>query len=304
MCRLGGFRRGLCDPDPIRRARGAVVLTWQGLAEIALFVAVIVAVIRPFGDYMARAMQGEWTPLRPVIGPLERAIYWLAGVDAEVQQGWRDYAKALLTFQFVGILALYATQRLQTWLPFNPQHFAPVAPDLALNTAVSFVTNTSWQGYAGEQVMSHLTQMAGITVQSFLSGATGIAVAIALVRGLARRNSGTIGNFWTDLTRATLYILLPVCVVASLIFVWQGAPQTLVGSVEATTLEGASQVIALGPVASQEAIKLLGGDGGGFFNANSAHPFENPTRAQRLRPDGADLPGGRRPHGDVRPDGW
>jgi len=252
-------------------------MTWQGWAQIAVFVAIVAALVRPAGDYVARAMQGEWTPLRPVLRPVERVLYRLGGVDERTEQGWVSYALGLLLFHLLGILGLYALQRGQAWLPLNPQHFDPVAPDLALNTAVSFATNTSWQGYAGEQTMSNLTQMAGITVQSFLSGAAGIAVAIALVRGFARRGSRTIGNVWVDLTRATLYLLLPVCLVAALFFVWQGVPQTLSGFIEATTLEGGKQLIAIGPVASQEAIKLLSGDGGGFFNANSAHPFENPT---------------------------
>jgi K+-transporting ATPase ATPase A chain len=252
-------------------------MTWQGWAQAAVFAAVMVALVGPAGDYIARAMQGERTPLQPLLRPLERLLYRLAGVDPAAEQGWVGYALALLVFHLAGILALYGLQRAQAWLPLNPQAFDAVAPDLALNTAVSFATNTSWQGYAGEQTMSHLTQMAGITVQSFLSGATGVAVAVALVRGFVRRGSPTIGNFWVDLTRATLYLLLPVCVVAALFFVWQGVPQTLSGFVSADTLDAGRQVIAIGPVASQEAIKLLSGDGGGFFNANSAHPYENPT---------------------------
>jgi potassium-transporting ATPase potassium-binding subunit len=252
-------------------------MTWQGWAQIAIFFAIIVALVRPAGDYIARAMQGERTFLHPVLRPVERVLYRLGGVDETAEQGWVSYAFGLLLFHVLGILALYALQRTQAWLPLNPQRFDAVAPDLALNTAISFASNTSWQNYAGEQTLSHLTQMAGITVQSFLSCAAGIAVAIALVRGLARRGSRTIGNVWVDLTRATLYLLLPVCVVAALFFVWQGVPQTLGGFVGATTLEGGKQLIAIGPVASQEAIKLLSGDGGGFFNANSAHPFENPT---------------------------
>jgi len=252
-------------------------MTWQGCAQIAVFAAIIVALIRPAGDYIASAMEGERTWLRPVLRPVERVLYRLGGVDEAAEQGWVSYAFGLLLFHLLGIALLYALQRAQAWLPLNPQKFDPVAPDLALNTAVSFATNTSWQGYAGEQTLSHLTQMLGITVQSFLSGAAGIAVAIALVRGFVRRGSATIGNVWVDLTRATLYLLLPVCVLAALFFVWQGVPQTFAGPVAAATLEGGSQLIAVGPVASQEAVKLLAGDGGGFFNANSAHPFENPT---------------------------
>jgi K+-transporting ATPase ATPase A chain len=197
----------------------------------------------------------------------------LAGVDPGQEQSWIGYAVAVLCFHFVGIAALYLLQRVQNVLPLNPQQFAAVAPDLALNTAVSFATNTSWQSYAGETTLSYLSQMAGLTVQSFLSAATGIAVAVALIRGFARRTSETIGNFWVDLTRITLYVLLPICIVASLFLIWQGVPQTLGGYVDATTLEGAHQLLARGPVASQEAVKLLSGDGGGFFNVNSAHPY-------------------------------
>jgi len=252
-------------------------MTWQGWVQIALFAALVLAVIRPAGDYIASAMQGDRNFLSPLLRPVERLFYRLAGVDETQEQGWVSYAVALLLFHFLGIVLLYALQRAQAWLPLNPQKFDPVAPDLALNTAVSFASNTSWQSYAGEQTVSHLVQMAGITVQSFLSGAAGIVVAVALVRGFVRHGRKTIGNVWVDLTRATLYLLLPVCVLAAVCFVWQGVPQTLSGPVAATTLEGGSQVIAIGPVASQEAIKLLSGDGGGFFNANSAHPFENPT---------------------------
>ena len=252
-------------------------MTWQGWVQIALFAALVLAFIRPAGDYIASAMQGDRNFLSPLLRPVERLFYRLAGVDETQEQGWVSYAVALLLFHFLGIVLLYALQRAQAWLPLNPQKFDPVAPDLALNTAVSFASNTSWQSYAGEQTVSHLVQMAGITVQSFLSGAAGIVVAVALVRGFVRHGRKTIGNVWVDLTRATLYLLLPVCVLAAVCFVWQGVPQTLSGPVAATTLEGGSQVIAIGPVASQEAIKLLSGDGGGFFNANSAHPFENPT---------------------------
>jgi K+-transporting ATPase ATPase A chain len=252
-------------------------MTWQGWAQLALFAALTTAMVRPLGGYMARVIEGAATPLQRVFGPMETSIYHLAGVDPTEEQTWPAYASSLLAFSLAGILMLYGLQRVQALLPLNPQHFPPVSPDLALNTAVSFVSNTSWQSYAGETTLSYLTQMTGITVQSFLSAAAGVAVAIALVRGFARRSVATIGNVWVDLTRATLYILLPICVVASVFFVWQGVPQTLGGYVQATTLEGAHQLLARGPVASQEAIKLLSGDGGGFFNANSAHPFENPT---------------------------
>ena len=251
-------------------------MTWQGWLQLAIFAALTTAAIRPFGGYIARSLDGR-SRLARLGAPIETGIYRLAGIDPTREQGWVEYAFALLLFHVVGIVALYGLQRLQATLPINPQHFDAVAPDLALNTAVSFVTNTSWQSYVGETTLSYLTQMVGITMQSFLSAASGIAVAIALVRGFARRSAATIGNFWVDMTRVTLYVLLPVCIIGALFLVWQGVPQTLHAYVTATTLEGQSQPIALGPVASQEVIKLLSGDGGGFFNANSAHPFENPT---------------------------
>ena len=251
-------------------------MTWQGLLQIALFAALITAVVKPLGGYIARNVDGCGKVQR-ALAPIENGLYRLAGVNPAEEQSWVGYAFAMLAFHAVGILVLYGLQRLQNILPLNPQQFDAVAPDLALNTAVSFATNTSWQSYGGETTLGYLPQMAGITVQSFLSGATGVAVAIALVRGFARRSARTIGNFWVDVTRITLYVLLPVCIVAGLFLVWQGVPQTLGAYVSATTLEGANQVLARGPVASQEAIKLLSGDGGGFFNANSAHPFENPT---------------------------
>jgi potassium-transporting ATPase potassium-binding subunit len=251
-------------------------VTWQGWLQIAVFVALVTAAVKPLGLHVARIAQGQdyaWRWLRVV----ENGIYRLAGVDPAEEQSWVGYAIALLWFHLAGIVALYALQRVQTLLPLNPQGVDPVGPDLALNTAVSFATNTSWQSYGGETTLSYLSQMAGITVQSFLSCATGVAVALALVRGIARRSAQTIGNFWVDLTRITLYVLLPICIVAPLFLVWQGVPQTLSPYVGATTLEGAHQLLARGPVASQEVIKLLSGDGGGFFNVNSAHPFENPT---------------------------
>ena len=209
--------------------------------------------------------------------PLERGLYRVAGIDPAEEQGWVDYAMALLWFHLVGIIVLYALLRLQNLLPLNPQQMDAMTPDLALNTAVSFATNTSWQSYGGESTLSYLSQMLGIVVQSFMSAAVGIAVALALVRGFARRSTQSIGNFWVDLTRITLYVLLPICVVTTLIMIWQGVPQTLHPYVAATTLEGAQQTIALGPVATQKVIAVMSGDGGGFFNVNSAHPFENPT---------------------------
>jgi K+-transporting ATPase ATPase A chain len=257
-------------------------MTVSGWLQIALFVGIVGLLIRPLGGYLARVYAGERTLLRPLIGPIEAALYRLAGVEPEVEQGWYGYTVSLLVFHAFGIIALYSLLRLQSVLPFNPQQLSAVAPDLALNTSVSFVTNTSWQSYSGETTLSYASQMAGITVQSFLSAASGMAVAVALIRGFARRRSTTIGNFWVDLTRGTLYVLLPICIVAALLLVAQGVPQTLAPSAGATTLDGGTQVIARGPVATQEVIKLLSGDGGGFFNANSAHPFENPTPLTNL----------------------
>jgi potassium-transporting ATPase potassium-binding subunit len=251
-------------------------VTWHGWAQIAIFVVLITAAVKPLGGYIARVVEGGLRLPRPLVA-VENGIYRLSGIDPSAEQDWRTYALSLLAFHLVGIVALYALQRVQNLLPLNPQGLVAVGPDLALNTAVSFATNTSWQSYAGETTLSYLSQMAGITVQSFLSCATGVAVAIALIRGFARRTAQTIGNFWVDLTRITLYVLLPICAVAALFLVWQGVPQTLGPYVDATTLEGVHQALARGPVASQEAIKLLSGDGGGFFNANSAHPFEDPT---------------------------
>ncbi len=253
-----------------------------GLVQILLFIGILVALTKPLGAYMARVFEGEPTWLRPLLSPLERAIYRLSGVDPSAEQRWTGYAAAALLFSLAGMVLLYALQRLQGFLPLNPQGFGPVAPDLAFNTAASFTTNTNWQAYAGESTMSYLTQMAGLAVQNFVSAATGIAVAVAFIRGLARRSANAIGNFWVDLVRATLYVLLPISVVVALFFVWQGIPQNLSPYVRATTLEGRPQVIALGPVASQEVIKLLGTNGGGFFNANSAHPYENPTPLTNL----------------------
>ncbi len=251
-------------------------MTWEGWLQIAVFAALVAVLVKPLGSYIASIVDGTSRVLR-IFARVENGLYRVAGVDPAEEQSWASYALALLWFHLVGIVVLYLFQRFQNLLPLNPQQMTAVSPDLALNTAVSFATNTSWQSYGGESTLSYFTQMAGITVQSFLSAATGVAVAVALVRGFARRSVRTIGNFWVDITRVTLYILLPVCIVATLILVWQGVPQTLGPYVGAITLEGARQLLARGPVASQEAIKLLSGDGGGFFNANSAHPFENPT---------------------------
>jgi K+-transporting ATPase ATPase A chain len=257
-------------------------MTVIGWLQIALFAAIVGVLTRPLGGYLARVYADQRTSLQPLIAPLETALYRLAGIKPQSEQSWYGYAISFLVFHAAGIIALYGLLRLQSVLPLNPQAMTAVAPDLALNTAVSFVTNTSWQSYGGETTLSYLSQMAGITVQSFLSAASGMAVAIALIRGFARRRAATIGNFWVDLTRGTLYVLLPICVVAAFILMAAGVPQTLAPSAEVTTLDGGLQVIARGPVATQEAIKLLSGDGGGFFNANSAHPFENPTPLTNL----------------------
>jgi len=252
-------------------------MTLVGWTQIALVLATSIAAAIPLGAYIARVLAGERTLLSPVLGPVEGVFYRLSGVDPTREQGWLAYAMAMLAFGVAGFVSLYALQRLQAYLPLNPQGFSGVPSDLAFNTSVSFVTNTNWQNYSGESTMSHLTQMLGLTVHNFVSAATGLAMAFALVRGFSRAESSTIGNFWVDLTRSTLYVLLPLSVVVALILVALGVPQTLAGSVEATTLEGGKQVISIGPVASQEAIKELGANGGGFFNANSAHPFENPN---------------------------
>ncbi len=252
-------------------------MTSVGWLQISLlFLAVLIA-IKPLGLYMARVFSGERTFLSPILGRVERDLYRVSGVVPEKEQSWLGYTLAMLAFSLAGFLALYAMLRLQAYLPLNPQGFAGMPSDLAFNTAVSFVTNTNWQNYGGETTLSHFSQMAGLTVQNFLSAATGMAIAVAVTRALARSKVSTLGNFWVDVTRATLYVLLPMAVVVALAFVALGLPQTLQGSVTATTLEGANQVISLGPVASQEAIKQLGTNGGGFFNVNAAHPFENPT---------------------------
>ncbi|MBL8883113.1 MAG: potassium-transporting ATPase subunit KdpA [Hyphomicrobium sp.] len=252
-------------------------MTPVGWLQIALVLGAVLVCAWQLGLYMARVFQAEKTFLTPVLLPVERAFYNAAGIRFEKEQSWLTYTLAMLAFNALGFLVLYALMRLQALLPLNPQGFAGVAPDLAFNTAMSFATNTNWQAYGGETTMSHLVQMAGLTVQNFLSAATGIALAIAVTRAFARSSAQTLGNFWVDMTCATLYVLLPLSVLVAITFALTGVPQTLAGSVEATTLEGAKQTIALGPVASQEAIKQLGTNGGGFFNANAAHPFENPN---------------------------
>ncbi|WP_432770043.1 MAG: potassium-transporting ATPase subunit KdpA [Sphingopyxis sp.] len=252
-------------------------MTVAGWSLILLFVAITVALAKPMGLWLFALYEGRTTPLHRLFGPVERGFFRLAGIDPNEEQGWRRYALHMLLFNLVLLLFTYAILRLQGVLPGNPQGFGAVSADGAFNTAVSFTTNTNWQWYAGETTLSHLSQMLGLTIQNFLSAATGIAIAFALFRGFARREMKTIGNFWADITRVTLYLLLPICIVYAIFLIASGVPQTFAGSVDATTLEGVRQTIALGPVASQEAIKMLGTNGGGFFNANSAHPFENPT---------------------------
>src|SRR6266478_5928161 len=257
-------------------------MTITGWVQIALFSAIVILITRPFGGYMTRVFNGERSFLSPVLRRVERAVYWCCGVDEKEEQHWLTYAVAMLFFSIVGFLTLYALQRLQWYLPFNPQGQTGVEQSLAFNTSVSFVTNTNWQSYVPEATMGYLVQMAGLTVHNFVSAATGIALALALIRGFSRREAKAIGNFWVDLTRTTLYVLLPLSIIIGLFYVWQGMPQNIGPYVDATTLEGAKQTIAQGPIASQEAIKILGTNGGGFLNANSAHPYENPTPLSNL----------------------
>ena len=257
-------------------------MTWQGWAEIAFILGLTIALGWPLGFYMARVWKGERTWLDPVLRPIERGFYAVCGVKPEQGQGWLSYTSALLGFSAASFLALYLILRIQGVLPLNPLHFAGMSPHLAFNTAISFVTNTNWQSYGGESTLSNLSQMMGLTVQNFASAAAGIAVAAALARAFAANRGETLGNFWADLTRITLYILLPISLVLALVLVAQGVPQTLNASVDAKTLEGAKQTLSMGPVASQEIIKQLGTNGGGFFNANSAHPFENPNAWSNL----------------------
>jgi K+-transporting ATPase ATPase A chain len=252
-------------------------MTINGWVQIALFSAIVIVLTKPFGGYMTRVFAGERTVLSPALRPVERFVYWCCGIDEKQEQHWLTYAVAMLFFSVAGFVTLYALQRLQGVLPFNPQGQTAVEESLAFNTSVSFVTNTNWQSYVPETTMSYLVQMAGLTVHNFMSAATGIALAIALIRGFARREAKGIGNFWVDLTRTTLYVLLPLSIIVGLFFVWQGMPQNLSAYTDVTTLEGVKQTIAQGPVASQEVIKMMGTNGGGFFNANSAHPYENPN---------------------------
>src|SRR5665213_297017 len=259
-------------------------MTSIGVLQIAIFLGLILACAKPLGGYMARVFEGQRTFMHPVLRWLEVLTYKAAGVKEGVEQRWTHYAASLLSFSIFAFLFTFGLQRLQGILPFNPQHFGAgqVTPDLAFNTSVSFITNTNWQSYAGEATLSYFAQMAGLAVQNFLSSAAGIAVAVALIRGFARQEKKTIGNFWVDVTRATVYVLLPMAIIGGLLFVSQGVVQNLNPYTEVTTVEGAKQTIAQGPVASQEVIKQLGTNGGGFFNANSAHPFENPTPFSNL----------------------
>jgi K+-transporting ATPase ATPase A chain len=257
-------------------------MTANGWLQIIIYAVLVAAVTVPLGAYMTRVFAGERTFLSPMLRPVEWLFYRASGIDETRDQHWVAYAVGVLLFNLFGFLLLYALQRLQGVLPFNPQSFPGVSPDLALNTSISFTTNTNWQAYGGESTMSYLVQMAGLTVHNFVSAATGIAVAIALIRGFSRRSAQSIGNFWVDLTRTVLYVLLPIAIVGALFLIWQGMPQNLSAYVEATTLEGGKQVIAQGPVASQIVIKMLGTNGGGFFNANAAHPYENPTALSNL----------------------
>ncbi|MGH7985950.1 MAG: potassium-transporting ATPase subunit KdpA [Candidatus Binataceae bacterium] len=254
----------------------------NALVQVGLFSALVLITSVPLGLYMARVFAGRPTFADPVLRPLERAIYRVCGVHPANEQTWIEYTVTMLLFSMVGMLLLYGMQRLQQYLPLDPQKLGPVAPDLAFNTAASFTTNTNWQAYAGETTMSYFTQMAGLAFHNFVSAAAGIAVAIAVIRGFVRRGAKTLGNFWVDLTRAILWILLPLCIAGTLVLVWQGVPDNFSPYVHAHTLEGAQQTIAQGPAASQEIIKELGTNGGGFFNANSAHPYENPTPLTNL----------------------
>ena len=278
-------------------------MTAIGWIQIILYCAIIVALVKPLGWYMTRVFNGERTFLSPMLRPVEAGIYWIGGVDEKREQHWLTYTVAMLLFHVGGFLIIYALMRLQAVLPFNPAEQSAVAEDLSFNTAISFITNTNWQNYGGESTLSYLVQMLGLTHQNFLSAATGIALAVALIRGFSRSSMRTIGNFWVDVTRCTLYVLLPICVVYTLFLVWQGMPQTLGAYVDATTLEGAKQTIAVGPVASQVAIKMLGTNGGGFFNANAAHPFENPTALSNFVQMHLDLRARRGADQRVRPHG-
>ncbi len=257
-------------------------MTFEGWILILGFVGILLALTKPVGLWLFALYEGRRTPIHAILGPVETGFYKLSGIDPKQEQGWRRYALHMIVFNAVLMALTYAVLRLQGVLPGNPQGLAGLSPHLAFNTAISFTANTNWQSYAGETTMSNFSQMFGLTIHNFLSAATGIALAFALFRGFARRSSATIGNFWADMTRVTLYVLLPICVVVTIFYIASGVPQTMAGTVDITTLEGLKQTLTLGPVASQEAIKMLGTNGGGFFNANSAHPFENPTALVNL----------------------
>ncbi|MGH7813122.1 MAG: potassium-transporting ATPase subunit KdpA [Candidatus Binataceae bacterium] len=257
-------------------------MTLNALLQVGLYFSLVAAVSIPLGRYMAKVFAGEPTFLDPALAPIERLIYRLSGVSPGTEMTWAEYAISMLLFSFAGMLALYGLERLQGFLPLNPQGFSGVEPTLAFNTAASFATNTNWQAYSGETAMSYLTQMGGLAYHNFVSAAAGIAAAIAVIRGFVRKRTRTLGNFWCDLTRATLWVLMPICIVMTLALVWQGVPQNFDAYTRAKTVEGAEQVIAQGPIASQESIKELGTNGGGFLNANSAHPYENPTPLSNL----------------------
>lgn len=257
-------------------------MTLNGWIQILAYCGIVVLLVKPLGGYMYRVFNGDRTFLSPILGPVERGLYRISGTSEREEQHWTTYSAGIIFFSLASFLVLYFLQRLQGVLPYNPAGMTAVEPNLAFNTAVSFVTNTNWQNYGGESTMSYLVQMAGLTVQNFMSAAVGVAIAVALIRGFARHSVKSIGNFWVDMTRCTLYILLPLCIVLTLVYVWLGMPQTLGPYVDATTLEGAKQTLALGPVASQVAIKMLGTNGGGFFNTNAAHPFENPDAISNL----------------------
>ncbi|WP_375429564.1 potassium-transporting ATPase subunit KdpA, partial [uncultured Sphingomonas sp.] len=252
-------------------------MTIQGWILILAFTGVLLALTKPMGQWLHALYEGRRTPFHLVLGPVERGFYKIAGVNPAAEQGWRAYAVSMLLFNIALLLLTYAVLRLQGVLPLNEPGMAGIAPDGAFNIAISFATNTNWQWYSGEAAMSNFSQMFALAIHNFTSAATGIALAFALFRGFARRETGAIGNFWADVTRVILYLLLPICIVYTVVLVAGGVPQTLTQQITATTVEGASQVIALGPIASQEAIKMLGTNGGGFLNANSAHPFENPS---------------------------
>jgi K+-transporting ATPase ATPase A chain len=257
-------------------------MTLNGWIQILVYCGIVVLLVKPLGGYMYRVFNGDRTFLSPILGPVERGLYRISGTSEREEQHWTTYSAGIIFFSLASFLVLYVLQRLQGVLPYNPAGMTAVEPNLAFNTAVSFVTNTNWQNYGGESTMSYLVQMAGLTVQNFMSAAVGVAIAVALIRGFARHSVKSIGNFWVDMTRCTLYVLLPLCIVLTLVYVWLGMPQTLGPYVDATTLEGAKQTLALGPVASQIAIKMLGTNGGGFFNVNAAHPFENPDAISNL----------------------